>query len=99
MCIISNVPDIGKLRRCSLLGLDAQDQPSPLPTENWTAVACELGSKCYSPFRGHSVLWVHSSKICCDNDHYIDTTHIENHLQVVGNKYQPGQTLFSVVCD
>ncbi len=55
MYIISNVPDVGKLRRCPLLGLAAQDQPSPLPTENWTAVACELGSKCNPPFRGHSV--------------------------------------------
>ncbi len=53
--MISNIPDIGKLRRCPLLGLAAQDQPSPSPTENWTAVACELGSKCNSPFSRHPI--------------------------------------------
>ncbi len=55
MYMISYILLSSKLRGTSLMGLAVQDQPIPLPTENGTAVACELCSNCKSPD------WVHSN--------------------------------------
>ncbi len=48
--VFSETLQQGNFRCSALLVLAVQDKPSPLPTESWTALACDLRGECNRPF-------------------------------------------------